>query len=480
VKPNIFIVGGGITGISCAYKIAKEFNYDVKLFEVESEFGGLSRNFVSGGWNFEYGPHNIHTQNEQVIVFLKELLGDDLKERKVNTLLFFRGNKVSYPLKGFDILTSLRPWEMILTGWDFLVTRINDFINNIEVTQYFDEWIIRRFGKKLYNIYFAPYVKKVWKIDPHELSSYVGISRIPVLGLRKIILNQIGLIFKKKLHPEETAFQKSYLPLHGAGRIIDCLKKEAEKYNVSFFANSEVNKFVIKGGKVVELQVEHVRGINKEIMTFPVNSQDMVISTMPINKLIESISSKPHNIDIISKRLDFTSLVLFYFKVKKDFVFNRSWVYFSDEKTIFNRITEHTFDHCRMVPEGYVSLCVEIPCIIDDEIWNKSEQELFLIILEQINNYESLPKDSIVGFFKKQVKYAYPRFRVNFYDHILTIFEYLKSIENLISLGRQGLFCYANIDQCIQMSFDLCNIINNDPTKIQAIYKVIWENSYPQ
>lgn len=479
MKPKVFIIGGGVTGLACAYKLSRA-GFDTTILELESEFGGLAKNFGSDGWHFELGPHNIHTQNELVLDFLKAGLGDDLKQRAVNTLLYFHGQKVSYPLKGLDVLTNLEPGKMLLTGWDFFLTRLRALLFGIKETRHFDEWVTRRFGKRLFNTYFAPYVRKVWKIDPHDLSNYVGVSRIPVLSIRELILKQLGLVFSKKAHPEEAAFSMSYLPVRGAGRITEYFKEGSEDFGTRCLASSNVKRIVIRKNRVVELHVaSRGDGSGKETV-YPISPDDFIISTIPINRLLEMISPRTPGIDNISDKLDYTSLILFYLKIKGPPIFNRSWVYFSKEQLIFNRITEHAHDDVKMVPPGHVSLCVELPCNYDDPVWNMSEDELFKIIIEKINEYEPLAEDSIVGYFKKEVRYAYPRFRVNFLDDLSKVFEYFHSIPNFFTLGRQGLFCYANIDQCIDMSFDLCETIVNDPANSTEVHRKIYENSFPQ
>ena len=45
--------------------------------------------------------------------------------------------------------------------------------------------------------------------------------------------------------------------------------------------------------------------------------------------------------------------------------------------------------------------------------------------------------------------------------------------------GREVLFCYANIDQCINMSFKMCNTIINEPVKIKTVHRSVWEDSFP-
>jgi len=54
------------------------------------------------------------------------------------------------------------------------------------------------------------------------------------------------------------------------------------------------------------------------------------------------------------------------------------------------------------------------------------------------------------GFVKK-IPYAYPVYDLEYKEHLAPILEFVHTIENVKTGGRQGLFRYNNMDQSIEM-----------------------------
>ncbi len=467
---RIFILGGGPSGLSAAFYLSSHSTHPITLFESAEDIGGLAMNFGEDGWHFEYGPHNIHSQDEGIISFLSEIFSDRLLARQIATALYIFEKQVSYPLKGMDTLTVLSPDKMLMAGWDFFVTRLKAFISGIKDTDHFDEWVIGRFGTVLYELYFAPYVSKVWKIDPHDLSSDVGEKRIPVLRIRELILRQLGLS-NRNPHPEDAAIVKSYMPIHGSGKIMEYLGAEAMRNGAELHINATVRRVITNGSRITGLHIQHGNRTNRESNTYHFNEDDLVISTIPLTQLVRLFSPQQEYMLNHSRHLDYTSLVLLYLKIKGGPLFNKSWVYFASTQLIFNRISEYSYDDLEMVPKGHTSLCIEIPCKVNDELWNMPDVELFERVIKQLRIYINVADDSIDGFFKKRIEYGYPRFRVGYHLHLSEIMKCLLSLDNIAIIGRQGLFCYANIDQCMRMAFDMSHAIINNKTTLRDAHQ---------
>ena len=56
----------------------------------------------------------------------------------------------------------------------------------------FEDWVINRFGKKLYNTFFKDYTRKLWGIPPDKLSSDWAAERISLLNLWDVVLRLYG------------------------------------------------------------------------------------------------------------------------------------------------------------------------------------------------------------------------------------------------------------------------------------------------
>lgn len=73
---SIAIVGGGIAGLSAAWKIAKEGVNDFVLLELEKEMGGTSRHGIDGPVPYPWGAHYLPVpfkENTELISLLDEM-----------------------------------------------------------------------------------------------------------------------------------------------------------------------------------------------------------------------------------------------------------------------------------------------------------------------------------------------------------------------------------------------------------------------
>ncbi len=71
-KRNISIVGSGVSGLSCAYHLAKHRVEDIELFELEDHIGGKSASLDSRApWGAHYLPL-VNKENSSLLNFLKD------------------------------------------------------------------------------------------------------------------------------------------------------------------------------------------------------------------------------------------------------------------------------------------------------------------------------------------------------------------------------------------------------------------------
>jgi len=95
---KIAIIGGGITGLTAAYALAKK-GHQVTVFEKEKYLGGLAHGFKRPGWRWhvESAYHHLFTNDTAIINLIKELkLTDKLIIKRPITATLWNGT--SYPL----------------------------------------------------------------------------------------------------------------------------------------------------------------------------------------------------------------------------------------------------------------------------------------------------------------------------------------------------------------------------------------------
>ncbi len=67
------ILGAGITGLTAAWKLAKN-GYDIIVIEKENQVGGLAGTIDWDGWKFDFGAHSFHTKYQKIADLYKVLL----------------------------------------------------------------------------------------------------------------------------------------------------------------------------------------------------------------------------------------------------------------------------------------------------------------------------------------------------------------------------------------------------------------------
>ncbi|MHC4078862.1 MAG: FAD-dependent oxidoreductase, partial [Planctomycetota bacterium] len=84
MSKHVVILGGGLAGLACGYELQKN-GQQVTVLEREPHVGGMASSFVEGGgadgaeyWCHDFGPHRFHTQDENLIRHVQEILGDNI------------------------------------------------------------------------------------------------------------------------------------------------------------------------------------------------------------------------------------------------------------------------------------------------------------------------------------------------------------------------------------------------------------------
>ena len=104
-------------------------------------------------------------------------------------------------------------------------------------------------------------------------------------------------------------------------------------------------------------------------------------------------------------------------------------------------------------------MCVEITCNAIDDIWNAHPCELSKQIIDGLEKAGLVKKDEIIDYFVHKESHAYPIYDLSYRENLKVVMAYIERIKNLLSIGRQGLFRYNNMDESIEMGFDAAKSI---------------------
>jgi protoporphyrinogen oxidase len=461
------ILGAGPGGLAAAWKLTRA-GHPVTVLERESVIGGLARTFAYGDFRFDYGPHAFNIDVPEVIEEMKTLLGSDFVEKVFQSKVVFRNKFVNYPLRGADVFTSINPLLGAYCVVDFAIARIRHRLSGKEEADTFESWVVNRFGRTLYNIYFGPYTKKLWGRDPSELSGVFASQRIPVLHLWDLI--QKTFLGKQSApHRHNEYVDEAYYPRKGIGQIAERLGEEIVSQGGKILTDVEVLGVRVDGGRVRSVRFR--RGGQPEEQAC-----DFLISTIPVRDFvplftgtfgagtsIELGSRAPGARDLgpgppadvleAAAGMHYRSARLMYLLVDREQVSGTPYIYFSNPEVLFNRIYEIRCFSPDMTPAGKTAICAEITCDEGDPTWRATDDELYPEVIGPLETAGLVRREEVFDYFTRSLRFAYPIYETGFQHRMKKVTDWLRALPNTLIYGRQGLFTYTNTNHSIDMGF---------------------------
>ena len=444
ITPKAVVLGAGPAGLSAAWKLGNA-GLDVEVLEAQSHVGGLAHTIRRGGYLFDLGPHRFHTDNPAVLTEVERLMGE-MPELVRKTRVYFMGKYYDYPLSAGNLLSSLSPRLALVCFLDFLATWLRNRVSPAPDDS-FEAWVVNRFGRRLYDVYFGPYTAKVWGRDPGRLSASWAAQRVAVVDLWDLVL-RLAKVRRGYNHFHHSPYKPDFwYPREGVGRIYERMAEEVARDGGTVSLNTRVREVVCADDRVLSVVVE--RDGRREVL-----DGDFFVSTMPVSSLVKALRPRPpEDVLAAADSLKFRAMIFLFLTVEKESISDDHWIYFPERDVVFNRVSEMRNFTPDAAPARRTSLTVEITCDPDDEVWNMPERELYERSIAGLVDVGLVRAEQVVDHFFARTRNAYPTYDLNFEINLGKLAYHLAGLGNLVVCGRQGLFRYINQDHAIEMGF---------------------------
>jgi len=439
---DVIILGGGVSGLICAIELAKN-GKSVTLLEKDSKVGGQCKTEVleTNGekYRFDYGGHRFITNNSELLEFVEEILSDDLLVAQRSSVILHKGKTYEYPLNLKNLL-QVAPKTMLLgAAFDTLLILLKLKKPNDDN---FECWITSRFGKTLYKNFFGPYTKKLWGIEPNQLSADWAGQRISLIDIKDVIKK---LLFKNK--KTARTYAKSF---------------RYPKYGFGGLPSKMAQNFIDLGGKIVLNEtISSIDYDDKKINKIHTTSNNTysapkIISTIPMNEMAQYLG--------FDSKLKFRSLRFLCIGLDIENFTPHTWQYVSDYDLLPTRIQEPKRRSEHMSPKGKSSIMLEIPCNVNDKIWDMGEKELLDIVKKDLLKLNFDIEHNIVDYFSFTTQHAYNLMDINYTKDRDDTIKHLNHFENLTMCGRQGTFRYIFLDTAMETGLMAARKLLGDKT----------------
>ncbi|MHB1131353.1 MAG: FAD-dependent oxidoreductase [Chloroflexota bacterium] len=441
---KVVVLGGGPAGLSVAWKLSEQ-GIATEVLEAEPYVGGLSHTMRHDGYLFDFGPHRFHSDNPAILAEIGRLVGD-LPAKPRKTRVYFLGSYYDYPLSAGNLLKSMPPWLGLVCLSDFLATSIRNRLRRTPDDS-FESWVVNRFGRRLYDIYFGPYTAKVWGRDPSQLSANWAAQRVAVVNLWDLVLRLVGLRRGYNSFHHSPYKPDFFYPREGVGLIYERMSEEIARNGGAVTLNARVEEVNCADGRIQSVTVQQ-DGRRRTV------SGDYFVSTLPISPTVSMLQPQPPaEVMAAADAVRYRAMIFLFLKLDKEQVSDDHWIYFPQREMVFNRVSEMRNFTPDAAPAGRTSLTVEISCDAGDEIWNMPEDELLQRSIQGLVSAGLIRADQVLGHSFQRSLYAYPTYDLKFEFNVGRLAYHLAGLRNLIVCGRQGLFRYINQDHAIEMGF---------------------------
>lgn len=431
---KVGIIGAGPAGLACALALTRN-QVDVVLFEAAASPGGMCRSFDLWGMRVDLGPHRFFSMDAAVTDFWRAPLGNDFVLVDRLTRIFYQKKFFAYPIKPVDALTKLGLAESIHCGASYAAARL--FPGHGE-DKTFAQWVSRRFGKRLFEIFFKSYSEKLWGISCDELDSSFAAQRIKGLSLYEAVRNAL---FPGKTKHKTLVEQFAY-PAEGAGQPYARMAEDITRGGGIIHFDSRVLAIEPRGGgRAVEVRSSH------GTETF-----DHVVSTMPLTDVVQSCSAFGEAAKAAAAKLHYRNTIIVYLLINSEKIFQDNWIYVHAPFLQTGRITNfRNWSQQMLHGSKKTILAMEYWANDDDSLWKSSDAELEALAAREILETGLVDPGMVEGAHVVRLHRSYPVYANGYTEHLQKIQDAVDELPWLTCIGRNGAFKYNNQDHSILM-----------------------------
>lgn len=467
---DVVVVGAGPAGLAAAWRAASR-GHRVVVLERADHVGGMAASFEVAGVRVDLGSHRLHPSIDPVILGqLRSLLGDHLQLRPRHGRIRLAGRWLRFPLAPGDIVRN--------APRRFAAGVVADTLRSPwrrPKADTFDEVVRAGLGPTIADEFYGPYIRKLWGVDPSELSGELARRRVSARSSGDLLKR---LARSARPSAEPTPGQSFLYPAKGFGEISERLADAAVA------AGAEIRL----GTEVVGLDLRHDDHVAVRARTRPgpgpgpagaaaeaevrSDARDehldarldagQVWSTVPLGALAASaLPAPPTDVLAAARRLEHRALVLVYLVLDRPRYTEFDAHYFPGADVLPSRLSEPKNYRDGDDPAGVTVLCAEVACTVGDAIWSMADSDLGAGVAESLER-QCLPLVDHVAVEVRRLPHVYPLYRPGFETDVAALTAWVDGHPRLVTFGRQGLFVPDNTHHALAMGWAAADALGTD------------------
>lgn len=513
------IIGAGPAGLTAAYELLKRTDIKPIILEKTGDIGGISKTINYKGNRMDIGGHRFFSKSDRVMDWWLNIMpvqpcvdtyATITYQRKHRTLkqeetysglhpedeskmmlirkrlsrIYFLRKFFTYPIQlSIDTLKKLGAVRTLGILTSYLKAQL--FPRKPEKS--LEDFLINRFGAKLYLLFFKDYTEKVWGVPCNEISAEWGAQRIKGVSISKAIQHAAQTMMKKKKTSDiaqkdtETSLIEQFLyPALGPGQLWEEVARQVLEMGGAIIMHESVKKILTADNKVTGVVTE-----NKETGIETEYTGDYFFSTMPVQELIAGMYGQvPADVKEIAAGLQYRDFITIGVLLKKltpidnQKVLPDTWIYIQERDVKVGRLQIFNNWSPYMVKDSStIWLGMEYFCNEGDPFWSMTNEEIERTAIAELEKMGLAKVEDVLDSTVQRMEKTYPAY-FGTYNQFDKIKKYTDRLENLFLVGRNGMHKYNNSDHSMLTAMVSVDNICAGITNKENIWEINTEQEY--
>ena len=516
------IAGAGPAGLTAALELLRRSDITPLVFEADTQVGGISKTVNYRGNRMDLGGHRFFSKSDWVMRWWQEILpvaqgeldpgaavpisyqqqsrefspshlGDPSSDavmlvRQRLSRIFYRRRFFDYPLKlSSRTLHNMGLLETLRIGLSYgqaqLIRRAP------EAT--LEDFLVNRFGDRLYRTFFKDYTEKVWGVPCGEISAEWGAQRIKGLSVTKALAHAILSPFRSggdtsQKSTETSLIERFLYPKFGPGQMWEEVARHVQARGGEIHLGHRIVALKRIGLEIVGATVrDESTGAVREV------SCDFFVSTMPVRDLTAMLQPDDSQVIRVADGLPYRDFMTAGLLLRRmNLKSNESdrgaangmppdnWIYIQEPDVKIGRLQVFNNWSPALVPDpNTIWLGLEYFCNEGDPLWTMDSGKFIDFAAAELEKIGMISRSDVLDGTMVRVPKAYPAY-FGEYNRFAVVRDYLERFSNLYPVGRNGMHRYNNQDHSMLAANGAVTAILNAGAGKSAIWQINADEEY--